>query len=328
MAKLINEISRASSEATIMVEELQSKIIELYEKVRDSVVSITAVKILDFLFVREPVSGLGSGFIVDERGIVVTNAHVVEGYEQITATLSSGENMEASIMDVDPHYDIAFLRIPRSNLRPLPLGDSDKLRVGQFVIAIGNPFGQVLGGPSLTFGVISGLGRSLRTEGKIYENLIQTDAPVNPGNSGGPLIDLEGRAIGITTAMIPFAQGIGFAIPINEAKYSLSQIEKYGRILRPWIGIYGLDVNPVIAYQLGLPRPSGVLIVRVVPGSPAARAGIRPGHVVIGAGGKEVQGVGDLVARLREKGIGEEITLNLYVHGGLRNVRVEIEEAP
>jgi S1-C subfamily serine protease len=274
------------------------------------------------------VSGLGSGFIVDERGIVVTNAHVVEGYEQITATLSSGENMEASIMDVDPHYDIAFLRIPRSNLRPLPLGDSDKLRVGQFVIAIGNPFGQVLGGPSLTFGVISGLGRSLRTEGKIYENLIQTDAPVNPGNSGGPLIDLEGRAIGITTAMIPFAQGIGFAIPINEAKYSLSQIEKYGRILRPWIGIYGLDVNPVIAYQLGLPRPSGVLIVRVVPGSPAARAGIRPGHVVIGADGKEVQGVGDLVARLREKGIGEEITLNLYARGGLRSVRVEIEEAP
>jgi len=328
MAKLINEISRASSEATVMVEELQSKIIELYEKVRDSVVSITAVKILDFLFVREPVSGLGSGFIVDERGIVVTNAHVVEGYEQITATLSSGENMEASIMDVDPHYDIAFLRIPRSNLRPLPLGDSDKLRVGQFVIAIGNPFGQVLGGPSLTFGVISGLGRSLRTEGKIYENLIQTDAPVNPGNSGGPLIDLEGRAIGITTAMIPFAQGIGFAIPINEAKYSLSQIEKYGRILRPWIGIYGLDVNPVIAYQLGLPRPSGVLIVRVVPGSPAARAGIRPGHVVIGADGKEVQGVGDLVARLREKGIGEEITLNLYARGGLRSVRVEIEEAP
>jgi S1-C subfamily serine protease len=328
MAKLINEISRASSEATVMVEELQSKIIELYEKVRDSVVSITAVKILDFLFVREPVSGLGSGFIVDERGIVVTNAHVVEGYEQITATLSSGENMEASIMDVDPHYDVAFLKIPRSNLRPLPLGDSDKLRVGQFVIAIGNPFGQVLGGPSLTFGVISGLGRSLRTEGKIYENLIQTDAPVNPGNSGGPLIDLEGRAIGITTAMIPFAQGIGFAIPINEAKYSLSQIEKYGRILRPWIGIYGLDVNPVIAYQLGLPRPSGVLIVRVVPGSPAARAGIRPGHVVIGAEGKEVQGVGDLVARLREKGIGEEITLNLYARGGLRSARVEIEEAP
>ena len=307
---------------------MQKRVIELYEKVKDSVVSITAVKILDFLFIREPVSGLGSGFIVDERGIVVTNAHVVEGYEHITVTLSSGENVEATIIDIDPHYDIAFLKIPRDNLKPLPLGDSDKLKVGQFVIAIGNPFGQVLGGPSLTFGVISGLGRNLRTEGKIYENLIQTDAPVNPGNSGGPLIDLEGKAIGITTAMIPFAQGIGFAIPINEVKYSLSQIEKYGRILRPWIGIYGLDVNPVIAYQLGLPKPAGVLIIRVVPGSPAARAGIRPGHVVIGTDGKEIQGIGDLVARLREKGIGQEITLNLYAQGGIRNVRVRIEEAP
>ena len=307
---------------------MQKRVIELYEKVKDSVVSITAVKILDFLFIREPVSGLGSGFIVDERGIVVTNAHVVEGYEHITVTLSSGENVEATIIDIDPHYDIAFLKIPRDNLKPLPLGDSDKLNVGQFVIAIGNPFGQVLGGPSLTFGVISGLGRNLRTEGKIYENLIQTDAPVNPGNSGGPLIDLEGKAIGITTAMIPFAQGIGFAIPINEVKYSLSQIEKYGRILRPWIGIYGLDVNPVIAYQLGLSKPAGVLIIRVVPGSPAARAGIRPGHVVIGTDGKEIQGIGDLVARLREKGIGQEITLNLYAQGGIRNVRVRIEEAP
>lgn len=171
---------------------MQKRVIELYEKVKDSVVSITAVKILDFLFIREPVSGLGSGFIVDERGIVVTNAHVVEGYEHITVTLSSGENIEATIIDIDPHYDIAFLKIPCDNLKPLPLGDSDKLKVGQFVIAIGNPFGQVLGGPSLTFGVISGLGRNLRTEGKIYENLIQTDAPVNPGNSGGPLIDLEG----------------------------------------------------------------------------------------------------------------------------------------
>jgi len=311
-----------------LVEELQKRVIELYEKVKDSVVSITAVKILDFLFIREPVSGLGSGFIVDERGIVVTNAHVVEGYEHITVTLSSGENVEATIIDIDPHYDIAFLKIPRDNLKPLPLGDSDELKVGQFVIAIGNPFGQVLGGPSLTFGVISGLGRNLRTEGKIYENLIQTDAPVNPGNSGGPLIDLEGKAIGITTAMIPFAQGIGFAIPINEVKYSLSQIEKYGRILRPWIGIYGLDVNPVIAYQLGLPKPAGVLIIRVVPGSPAARAGIRSGHVVIGTDGKEIQGIGDLVARLREKGIGQEITLNLYAQGGIRNVRVRIEEAP
>ncbi|ABL78924.1 peptidase S1 and S6, chymotrypsin/Hap [Thermofilum pendens Hrk 5] len=311
-----------------MAEDLQERVIRAYEKVRDSVVSVTAVKVLDFLFVREPVSGLGSGVAVSEDGLVATNAHVVEGFEEISVTTPGGDHVRAEVVDVDPHYDIAFLRVERARLKPAELGDSDSLRVGQFVVAVGNPFGQLLGGPSLTFGVVSGLGRSLRAEGKIYENLIQTDAPVNPGNSGGPLVDLEGRVVGITTAMIPFAQGIGFAIPINEVKYALAQLEKYGRILRPWIGVYGLDVNPAIAYQLGLPRAAGVLVLRVVPGSPAARAGVKPGAVILKLDGSEVKGTGDLVSKLRQKEVGEKAVLEVFYAGTLRRLQVTVEEAP
>lgn len=310
-----------------MLEELQKGVIEVYEKTIQSVVGVSTVRLVDMLFAQAPVRGWGSGVIVGDR-LVATNSHVVEGFERVSVSFSDGSTSHAEIIAADPQLDIAFLEVEASGGKPVRLGDSDKLKVGQFVIAIGNPFGQVLGGPSLTFGVISGLRRTLHVEGRIYENLIQTDAAVNPGNSGGPLMNLEAEMVGITTAMIPFAQGIGFAIPVNEVKYALEHVKKYGRILRPWIGIYGLDVNPAIAAQLGLPVERGVLVVRVVPRGPAYAAGLRPGDVILAVNGEPIIGVGDLVAALRRAGIGATVELRVLHRGAALSLRVEVEEAP
>lgn len=310
-----------------MAEELQRKVIEVYSKVLPSVVGVSTLRVIDFLFTQAPITGFGSGVAVD-RGIIATNSHVVEGFERITVTTPDGESYPAEIVSEDPQWDIAFLRVDGADLQPARLGDSDRVQIGQFVTAIGNPFGQLLGGPSLTFGIVSGVGRTLRVEGKVYENMIQTDAAVNPGNSGGPLVNLDAEVIGITTAMIPFAQGIGFAIPVNEVRWALEQVRRFGRIVRPWIGVYGLDVTPMVALQLGLREPGGVLVVRIAAGGPAHRAGIRPGDVLLSADGRRLKGVSDLIATLRERGVGESIELEVYRRGAVRKYVVRIEEAP
>lgn len=317
-----------SAPLEVMAEDLQRRVIEVYEKTIGSVVGVSTVRVVDLLFAQAPVRGWGSGVLVDERGLVVTNSHVVEGFERITVSFHGGESAHAELVAADPQVDIAFLEVENPGYRPVRLGDSDRLRVGQFVVAIGNPFGQLLGGPSVTFGVISGLGRTLHVEGRIYENLIQTDAAVNPGNSGGPLMNLDGEMVGLTTAMIPFAQGIGFAIPVNEVKYALEQVRRYGRIRRPWIGVYGLDVNPAVAAQLGLPVQRGVLVVKVVPGGPAHSSGLRPGAVVLAVNGEPVSSVADLVSALRRAGVGSTVELSVFYRGATYRVRVEVEEAP
>ncbi|MEM4790292.1 MAG: trypsin-like peptidase domain-containing protein [Thermofilum sp.] len=310
-----------------MVEELQRRIIEVYESTIQSVVGVSTIRLVDMLFAQAPVRGWGSGVIVDEN-LVATNSHVVEGFERVAVSFHDGSASHAEVLAADPQIDIAFLEADTSGHKPAKLGDSGKLKVGQLVIAIGDPFGQVLGGPSLTLGVVSGLGRTLHVEGRIYENLIQTDAAVNPGNSGGPLMNLDGEVVGITTAMIPFAQGIGFAIPINEVKYALEQVKRHGRILRPWIGIYGLDVNPAVAAQLGLPVQRGVLVVRTLPRGPAHAAGVRPGAVILAVNGEPITGVTDLLAALRKAGVGSTVKLRVLYKGSTFNVDVEVEEAP
>lgn len=311
-----------------MALEVQQKIMEVYNQVIESVVGVSTLRVIDFLFAHAPVTGFGSGVVVDSKGIIATNSHVVEGFEKITVTTSSGDSFPAEILSQDPQWDIAFLKVEGDSFKPAKLGDSDNVKIGQIVLAIGNPFGQILGGPSLTFGVVSGVKRTLRVEGKIYENMIQTDAAINPGNSGGPLVNLEGEVVGITTAMIPYAQGIGFAIPVNEVKWALEEVRRYGRIVRPWIGIFGLDVTQVVAMQLGLPEPGGVLVVRIVPGAPAHRAGIRPGDVILEADGKRLTGVSDLIRVLRESGVGNTVELKVYRHGTVRTTSVNVEAIP
>ncbi|MEZ0346327.1 MAG: trypsin-like peptidase domain-containing protein [Infirmifilum sp.] len=311
-----------------MVEALQERITRIYEEIIPSVTGVSALRIVDFLFTHAPITGFGSGVVVDSSGIIATNSHVVEGFERITVTTPNGESLPAEVLAEDPQWDIAFIRVEGDDFKPARLGDSDNVKIGQIVLAIGNPFGQILGGPSLTFGVVSGVKRTLRVEGKVYENMIQTDAAINPGNSGGPLVNLDGEVIGITTAVIPFAQGIGFAIPVNEVKWGLEQVRKYGRITRPWIGIFGLDVTQLVALQLGLREPGGVLVMRIVPGGPAHKAGIRPGDIILEASGKKLSGVSDLLNVLREVGPGGYAELKIYRRGALRYVRVRVEESP
>ncbi len=306
----------------------QDSIINAYEKIRKSVVSISSTKIIDFLFFSQPVKGIGSGVVIDENGLIVTNAHVVKGFEKLEVTLPSGESYKASIVGMDRRNDIALIRIPKDGIEPAELGDSDTLRIGQLVIAIGNPFSHILGGPSVTLGIISGLDRTIRAGDIVFENLIQTDAAINPGNSGGPLVDLEGRVIGITTAMIPFAQGIGFAIPINEVKYIVEQLLKYGKVYRPWIGIYTVDLNPMLAREIGAPIDKGALIVGVVPGSPAHYAGLRRGDIVLKVDDTEIKKASDLASSIRRKGIGNRILLTVARGYAKYTVEVTIEGAP
>jgi serine protease Do len=196
----------------------------------------------------------------------------------------------------DPASDIAVIRVRVHKLHPAELGDSDRLKVGQIAMAVGSPFGFMLGGPTVTVGVISALKRRIRTENMILEDLIQTDAAINPGNSGGPLVNTDGQVIAINTAIIPYAQGIGFAIPVNTVKKAVDQIMRFGRIVRPRLGIHGLSITPQIADYYGLPVDSGVLVVRVDVGSPAYQAGVEEADIITHLDGFAV----DDVERLKE----------------------------
>jgi len=193
-------------------------VLDILEKVSKSVVNISTVKLVQNIFYQTvPLAGMGSGTIIDPKGYVLTNNHVVGGAEKIAVTLWNGEVLEGNLLGSCAVHDTAVVRMKGGSLQAAELGDSDKLRVGQRVYAIGNPFG-LAGGPTVTSGVISATNRTIESQRGLLENLVQTDAAINPGNSGGPLVDLEGKVVAISTAIIPYAQGIGFAIPINSAK--------------------------------------------------------------------------------------------------------------
>jgi len=305
---------------------LQEKVISAYNKVSKSTVSITTLKVIDFFFISQPIEGIGSGVVVDRNGLIVTNAHVVMGFERINVTFPDGQVLPATIKSMDYTSDIALLQVDKV-LEPGNLGDSDKLHIGQFIITVGNPFGQLLGGPTLTFGIISGLNRTIRAGNRMFENLIQIDAAVNPGNSGGPVADLDGNIVGITTAMIPFAQGIGFAIPINEVKYAMDQLIRYGRVIRPWIGIYTADLTPSFRSHLGTPAKMGVVVMGVIRGSPAERAGLQKGDVIVSVDDVLIKNSSDLRKILRSKKIGDFAILHFYRGSRLFSVAVRVEEA-
>jgi len=236
---------------------------------------------------------LGSGFIVDEEGHILTNQHVVEDADYIRVILQDGREFEAEVVGEDPPSDIALLKIEAEGLRPAPLGDSGDLMIGEWVIAIGNPFGTYLRDPrpTVTVGVVSALHRSIRVEnGRVYYDLIQTDAAINPGNSGGPLVNAEGEVVGINTAIFTTTggyQGIGFAIPINIAKRVMAKLLEEGAVIEPWVGVEAQELTPDIARRLGAPL-RGVLVVGVDEGSPAEKAGIRRRDVILSLAGWEV----------------------------------------
>jgi S1-C subfamily serine protease len=259
----------------------------------------------------EELQGSGSGFIFTPDGFILTNSHVVHRTDKIEVTLPDGRHFQADPVGDDPDTDLAVVRINGPNLLPAPLGDSQKIRVGQLVIAIGNPYGFQY---TVTSGVISALGRSLRSiSGRLIDNVIQTDAALNPGNSGGPLVTSQGEVVGVNTAMILGAQGICFAIGINTAKFVAGKLIKEGRIRRSYIGLGGqnVQIHRRLIRFFHLPVESGILVVSVERDSPARRAGLSEGDIIIAFDGQPVAGIDDLHKVLTEEkvGVGTPLTI-------------------
>lgn len=275
---------------------------------------------------------LGSGFVVDAKGYVLTNRHVVDGADKVQVTLANGHRYEATVAGQDARTDIALLKIePREPLHALPLGDSDATQVGEWVMAVGNPFG--LGGNSVTVGVVSFKGRTLdlSTRGTPID-MIQTDAAINPGNSGGPLINASGDAIGINTLIITGGaqqySGVGFAVPINVARSILPQLREAGHVVRGWLGVQVQRVDEDLAKSLKMADTKGALVSDVTPGSPAAEAGLQPGDVVRELDGKPVATSSELSSRIASLGPGERVSLGVLRGGSPKSLSVTLGTFP
>ena len=267
---------------------------------------------------------LGSGVIIDaERGLVVTNNHVIANADEITVKLRDGRNMQAELVGSDPDTDVAVVKIPAERLTAVALADSDRLRVGDYVVAIGNPFGL---GQTVTSGIISALARSgLGITG--YEDLIQTDASINPGNSGGALVNLRGELVGINTAIYSQSGGnigIGFAIPTNMVRQITDQLVEYGEVRRGFLGAQLQDLDPDLASAFGIETGKGAVLVNILEGSPAAQAGLKPGDVVTAVNDKEVSSATDLRNQVGLKRIGDTVKLRIIREGKQKTVAVTV----
>jgi len=288
----------------------EGQVTQAVEKLSESIVSVSSMRLERRFFGIVPLEGQGSGIILDKKGLIVTNNHVIDGASQVNVSLKDGRTFTGEVVGSDEATDVAVIRLNVGDLPAADLGDSETLRVGQFVLAIGNALA-LPGGPTVSMGVLSAKGRPLPGSDFIFEGLLQTDAAVNPGNSGGPLADLDGSVIGITTMMIPYAQGMGFAIPINTVKKIAQEILENGRVSRKWIGISGIDVTPQLARRYNLQTESGFLVAEVVPRSPADFAGLRNGDVVVGADGTEVKHTKDLLLAISRVGEGGTVRLEI-----------------
>ncbi len=271
--------------------------------------------------------GLGSGFLITSDGYILTNEHVIEGAEEIQVTLTGRQKpYKARVVGSDRDLDLAVLKIDAGTGLPyLRLGDSDRVAVGNWVIAIGNPYGL---DHTVTVGVISAKGRPVTVQDRSYRNLLQTDASINPGNSGGPLLNLSGEVIGINTAVNAQAQGIGFAIPSNTVKEVLEDLMKKGKVRRGWLGVSIQEVTPAIAEYFGLEASGGVFVREVVAGSPADKAGIQAGDILLPWNGSKIAGVDDLLEKIQKAGPGKRVQLTLWRARRLVQVSVVLGERP
>ena len=305
----------------------ENQVTQAVDKLGESIVSVSSMRLERRFFGIIPSEGQGSGIILERNGLMITNNHVIDGANQVHVSLKDGRTFTGEVVGSDENTDVAVIRVNASDLPAAELGDSEALKVGQIVLAIGNALA-LPGGPTVSMGVLSAKGRPLPGSDFIFEGLLQTDAAVNPGNSGGPLADLDGRIIGITTLMIPYAQGMGFAIPINTVKKIAQEILESGKVTRRWIGISGIDVTPQLARRYNLQTESGFLVAEVVPRSPADYAGLRNGDVVVGAAGGPVARTKDLLVAISKVGAGESIRLDVNRMGRAGAIVVRPTEAP
>lgn len=326
----------------------EQRLILIYERTSPAVVNITTqVLVNSFFFGAYPEEGSGSGFVWDDAGHIVTNYHVVENTDSLSVNFGNDTSLPAEIVGIDPQNDLAVIKVDQlpEMIQPLALGDSDALQVGQLAIAIGNPFGQFQ--RTLTTGVISALNRTIQTDNKVLRGAIQTDASINRGNSGGPLLDSRGQLIGVNTAIFSptgTSAGVGLAIPVNKVKQVVPALIERGRFPHPWLGAVGYDITPRLARQLQLPVQSGLLIAQFYNGSPAQAAGLRGadrqvvvgnryvlvgGDIITAIDGQPLATWDDLDSYLEEKtAAGQVVTLDIYRGDEPAQLQVQLAEAP
>ena len=341
-----NREAAESSTRPVIVSPDEKINMDVFEKSHDAVVNIATTTLgMNFWMEIIPQRGQGSGFIIDSRGYILTNNHVVANARKITVTMADGEKIEASLIGRDPEFDLAVIKIPGTKVNAVAhLGDSDIVKPGQKAIAIGNPFGL---SHTLTTGIISAVHRSIRTEdGNQIEDLIQTDAAINPGNSGGPLLNSNGEVIGINSAIFSLSggyQGIGFAIPINLAKQVATQLITSGRVAHPWLGITGISVTPTLAEGLGLGAREGILVVEVMRGGPGQQGGLRGGNrqviisgvrlllggdIITAIDDKKITDMRQMVRLLDRRQVGETVVLRIVRDGHEKKLAVTLTEKP
>jgi serine protease Do len=332
--------SREVSVGSGLLAQFEKELTELVERVSPSVVAIYSTQEVsggfgeDFPFffpfqVPQERRSLGSGVIIalkNGKFYILTNNHVVQGAKRIRVRFDPHTEKDGKLVGGDPKTDVAVVEVDAKGIensegRVAKLGDSDKLKVGQLVIAIGNPYGLER---TVTFGVISALRRSIGITQ--YESFIQTDAPINPGNSGGPLINIKGEVIGINTAIVAEGQGLGFAIPINLAKWVADQLMAKGRVVRGWLGVVIQEITPEIAETIGVKE--GILISQVAPGSPAEKAGLKVGDIIVAIDGEKVREVRELQFRVMKTPPGTEVTLTIIRGGKEQSIKAKVGEMP
>ena len=309
-------------------------VVTVAEKVQKVAVNIRIEKLQtfnDFFFgpYYEKISGAGSGVIIRSDGYILTNNHVVEGADSIVVTLYGGKEYKGRVVGRDPESDLAVVKIDASGLPAADIGDSSKVKVGELAVAVGNPLGLSY---TVSAGVVSAIRRNvrIRESGRILTQMIQTDAAINPGNSGGPLANAKGEVIGINTLIISQSggfEGIGFAIPINEAMSVAEQIIKTGKVSHPYIGIYGVDAAS-LADRLPANAQKGALIMQLVPGGPAEKAGLQRGDVIIAVDGVPVDGMDSLTAEIRRRKVNDRIKITIVRDGKEKTVELTLGERP
>jgi serine protease Do len=312
-----------------MIPVNEDLIVNAVESAGKAVVNIATVRTIhDQLFRVFPVEGVGSGVIINEKCHVLTNNHVVDEAQRLKITLTDGSVFDGKVIGKDESTDLAIIKLESTETLPFAeLGNSDDLKIGQIVIAIGNPFA-LTGGPTVTAGILSSLNRKIQFENGVLE-LVQTDAAINPGNSGGPLVNTKGEVIAINTAKMPYAHGIGFAVPINIAKTVMTELIQNGRIInRPWIGISYVKITRQLAQYYRLPTAEGVLIAHVESDSPADDVGLRKGDIIEAVDGKRIDDTMEISLNVRKKAIKDKLTMTINRYGRRFEVPIHLRARP